>query len=64
MIDVNGENYYKIGRGSNKELIIQSCSSKYKLSIEDIKLIHEIEVDDEVFAEKLLFNILEIIYKF
>ena len=59
MVDEDGNNYYKLGRKSKKESMISVYAKEYNLSIEEILFIHEVDFEDEVFTEKLLFNILQ-----
>ena len=59
MVDDENNNYYKLGRTSNRDSRLNSYASQYQIKKEDIKFLYEVEIEDEKFAEKFLFNILE-----
>ena len=59
MKDDLGNSYYKLGRTSSRELRISSYASEYGIKRKDVKFLYEVEFEDEVFAERFLFYLLD-----
>ena len=59
MIDEDGNNYYKLGRTSSRDSRISSYAYQYNLPKSKIQFLYEIEIENEKFAEKFLFYLLD-----
>ena len=59
MKDEHGNSFYKLGRTSSRESRISSYANDYGVKRKDIKFLYEVEFEDEVFAEKFLFYLLD-----
>jgi len=59
MIDEEGNMFYKIGKSSCRKEKICSYAYEYKIKSSEIKFLYEVNVKNEKFAEKIVFNILE-----
>ena len=59
MIDEEGNNYYKLGRTSSRESRLSSYAHQYDLPKSKIQFLYEIEIENEKFAEKFLFYLLD-----
>ena len=52
-------NYYKLGRTSSRESRLSSYAHEYDLPKSKIQFLYEIEIENEKFAEKFLFYLLD-----
>ena len=59
MVDEHGDSYFKLGRTSSRKSRISGYASEYGVSVNEIQFIYEVEFENEVFAEKFLFYLLD-----
>ena len=58
MVDENNNNYYKLGRTSNRKCRIKGYAAQYGLEQTDIKFLYEVEIMPNVANVSLLYGFL------